>query len=80
MAIRDFTDSFGNSWQVWETHPTTSVVRDDFATGWLTFERGHERKRLAPIPPDWATLDEEGLRRLLRGAVALPRRSGTAGG
>lgn len=33
--------------------------------GWLAFQAGTERRRLAPIPEQWSTLSEEELLRLL---------------
>ena len=34
--------------------------------GWLTFDNGSERRRLAPIPPKWEELPDERLVLLLR--------------
>jgi hypothetical protein len=39
------------------------------ANGWLTFESRTERRRVAPIPEGWATMDEEALRALLANAT-----------
>ncbi len=36
-------------------------VADRFREGWLCFETDGEKRRLAPIPPDWATADLEQL-------------------
>ena len=44
------------------------------ATGWLAFEWGDARRRLAPIPADWHLLPEERLRELWRAAEQLPPR------
>lgn len=41
--------------------------------GWLSFESPHERRRLAPVPPGWERLTEEGLLGLLRGAQTVPQ-------
>ena len=38
------------------------TVRSQYASGWLTFKRGSERRRLAPIPDAWETADEAALR------------------
>lgn len=37
--------------------------------GWLVFMHETERRRLAPIPPEWEDLDEVQLRRLLLSAA-----------
>lgn len=44
------------------------------AGGWLAFESGEERRRLAPIPADWHTLSDDALRSLWREAEHLPPR------
>lgn len=40
-------------------------VRTGFERGWLTFESGDEKRRFAPIPPNWRRLPERELRKLL---------------
>ena len=63
MAYREFVDNQGTMWRVWDTHPvaanTLRTVSPTFAGGWLTFESTHERRRLAPIPPDWDVASRE---------------------
>jgi hypothetical protein len=44
------------------------------AGGWLAFECGDERRRLAPIPAGWDQLPEDQLRALWRDAQQLPPR------
>jgi len=39
--------------------------------GWLAFQSGHERRRLAPIPDAWETLDDTELAALARRATPL---------
>lgn len=91
MALREFTATTGQRWQVWDTVPSTpheselfahnarllaeAAQRDDPSAaaasadasrrvapgreaGWLTFQVGDEKRRLSPIPPDWATASE----------------------
>lgn len=57
MAYREFVDNAGTTWRAWDTHPvaanTLRTVSPSHAGGWLTFESASERRRLAPIPPDW---------------------------
>ena len=67
--LRDFKDSDGNLWRVWDTRPTTSAVRASYRDGWLTFELDAPvgravRKRLAPIPAGWERMPDGELRRL----------------
>ena len=54
MSLREFTDEDGNRWSAWTTIPAlrggVPIVLQD---GWVTFESGLTRKRLAPIPRDW---------------------------
>lgn len=65
MALREFTDESGRAWCAWETRPTSAQIRPEFADGWLTFESGTEKRRLAPVPDGWDTLPTDGLRILL---------------
>jgi hypothetical protein len=44
------------------------------AHGWVAFECGDERRRVAPIPEQWVDLSETGLRDLWREAEQLPPR------
>ena len=44
------------------------------AHGWVAFECGDERRRVAPIPAGWCELPEPGLRELWRDAEQLPPR------
>jgi hypothetical protein len=44
------------------------------ANGWIAFECGDERRRVAPIPHGWDALPEPGLRELWREAEHLPPR------
>jgi hypothetical protein len=44
------------------------------AQGWIAFEHGDERRRVAPILSGWETLPESRLRELWREAEQLPPR------
>ena len=44
------------------------------AKGWIAFECGDERRRVAPIPDGWDALPEPQLRDLWRDAELLPPR------
>jgi hypothetical protein len=67
MAMRDFKDQNGTRWTVWDTVPAnTTGLTDEYRRGWLTFDDGTDRCRLAPIPADWTDLPAERLTLLLR--------------
>ena len=84
MAHRFFQDSNGLEWTVWETRPSGAEVSDrrkspfalptEFADGWLTFEAAGNKRRLAPIPPDWLSASEDTLQSLCNGASPAPKR------
>jgi hypothetical protein len=44
------------------------LLSPDLCAGWLTFESGSERRRLAPVPPGWERLPDTALERLCRRA------------
>lgn len=88
--LRGFTDSTGVEWRVWEVFPTRGAeersadalaranLKDTaFANGWLCFESSAEKRRLAPIPPNWELREIEMLEQLRDQAtvVAPIRRS-----
>jgi hypothetical protein len=75
MASREFIDSAGEHWLVWDTRPTTRAWLDpSFETGWLTFGCGSQLRRLAPTPDGWETLPDRELERLCRSATPVERR------
>jgi hypothetical protein len=41
------------------------LVPSALQQGWLAFQTGNERRRLAPIPRNWTTLDDDALLALL---------------
>lgn len=47
------------------------VVPSALQQGWLAFQSGAERRRLAPIPASWSTLDDEALVALLTRAERI---------
>jgi hypothetical protein len=62
MALREFIDGVGTLWTVWSTVPSSrSSVPENLREGWLTFESGNERRRLAPIPRSWEDASVERL-------------------
>jgi hypothetical protein len=75
MATREFVDSAGERWLVWDTRPTTRArLNPAFEAGWLTFECGQQLRRLAPTPGNWESLDDLALERLCRSATPVARR------
>ena len=67
MAARTFTDSAGKSWEVFEVHRTSQkvgAVSPGLENGWLAFVSGEDKRRLAPIPPEWATTTDAALEAL----------------
>jgi hypothetical protein len=65
MPLREFDDRRGERWRVWDTVPVRTEAMGDFREGWLTFDNGSERRRLAPVPERWAELPDERLVLLL---------------
>jgi len=55
------------------------VVAPEMQLGWLVFESGAERRRLAPIPPAWEARPECDLERLCERAVPVARGAPPAG-
>ncbi|MGH7662868.1 MAG: hypothetical protein ACRENI_01000 [Gemmatimonadaceae bacterium] len=80
--MRQFADETGTIWEVWEVDQAAlqGVRNKQFATGfesgWLCFDSGREKRRLAPVPADWRALAEEELRELLV-AASVVRAIGT---
>jgi hypothetical protein len=83
MAVREFTDSRGREWRVWDVTPEHMhpVTRSEdymagYQDGWLAFESGAEKRRLeAPYPADWINLSIPALEALCRGAAPVVRRA-----
>ena len=50
------------------------VVPDRLQKGWLAFQSGRERRRLAPIPADWSEMTTRELVELLEQADRRTRR------
>lgn len=72
--MRQFSDLNGRSWEVFEVgNETLAVGRVEMLpsalrTGWLVFDNGQERRRLAPFPGEWAAFSHSGLCALLAAA------------
>ena len=81
MAVRAFVDESGLKWRVWPVlrssiHPKTAAedYLGDYGDGWLCFESGHERRRLARYPDDWDKMTDQDLCKLLSKAALVPVR------
>ena len=79
MSVREFTDDAGRMWRAWPVIPASAKRRSflgDFQDGWVCFERVDiaARRRLPYRPPDWASMTDQELRRLLAEAIDAPAR------
>jgi len=80
MPVREFVDSSGVKWRVWNTRPSRGeMLSGEYEHGWLTFESADSLRRCTPIPLDWETAPPEQLERMCRDAPET-RRSATGGG
>jgi hypothetical protein len=85
MASREFTDSEGVVWRVWDVtpahlHPITrsEEYMEPYAGGWLAFESAFEKRRLvAPYWGHWHEYDLTQLEALLRAATPVPKKRTT---
>ena len=73
MAHRIFKDTDGRDWEVWDVVPS-QWVGPTLDGGWLAFQSGTDRRRLAPLPLYWATAPEIELRELLARAKPVVAR------
>ena len=80
MALRNFTDSQGHTWRVWNVVPQYATGHDEeqmtpgLQGGWLCFENPGEKRRLSPIPAGWENAGDEALEQYLRQAAAVQQR------
>jgi hypothetical protein len=84
MAVREFADSAGRQWRVWDVTPESiypqtkaeDYLADIYRTGWLVFETKaeDEKRRLSDIPAGWSELSGAGLEVLLQRAELIPPR------
>jgi len=85
MPVREFQDSHGREWRVWDVtphaiHPQTKAedyLADVYQTGWLVFETKaeDEKRRLSAVPLDWDRLAPEALEALRERAEVIPPRT-----
>lgn len=81
MAMRELTID-DCDWTIWDVHPTADArlrmggeSADALIQGWLVFQCGDEKRRLAPVPDGWEELDPEELESLLVHAERVHQRS-----
>lgn len=70
--LREFKDANGTHWRVWDVYPYSgsssrsstdpagtfsAFPSRELSEGWLVFECEKEKRRLAPIPPEWETCE-----------------------
>ena len=85
MSVRDFSDSAGRQWRVWDVtpeaiHPQTKAedyLAECFQGGWLVFETsdGASKRRLCPLPFGWEHRSDSDLEALMRRAEVLRPRA-----
>ena len=89
MASREFTDTKGVVWRVWDVRPTHlhpatrgEDYMENFADGWLAFDSATGKRRLpAPYPVRWPEYDLRALEALCRAAKpVVARRMSTPSG
>jgi hypothetical protein len=51
-----------------------ATIAPEFTYGWLCFETGGEKRRLAPVPEGWDRADDETIEQWCCVAKAVPRR------
>ena len=81
MGYREFIDSLGMMWKVWNTVPLAgAVLQGEMKDGWLSFESlADSLRRLAPVPENWEQLSAEQLERLCAQASEVRRKTPTSG-
>ena len=88
-ASRDAThrilrDGRGVRWDIFAVYTDAWIaarwrLKPPFSRGWLCFDSSGEKRRLAPIPPEWYRLGNAQLAALGDIADAVPRRGSKAG-
>jgi len=78
--LREFTDTRGVHWRVWDVNPAINVRAAKRAARraqklpprWLCFEAETQHRRMSPIPPDWESCDERTLEVYCSSAQTVP--------
>jgi hypothetical protein len=79
MAHRRIVDNEEQVWDVWEvTTPTAAsrriLVQAELQAGWLAFQCGEQRRRLAPLPAGWDEMTDHALLDLIEQASPIQPR------
>jgi hypothetical protein len=66
MAHRRIVDNEEQVWDVWEVRTPIAttrriLVQADLQAGWLAFQCGEQRRRLAPLPTGWDEMSDHAL-------------------
>ena len=79
MAHRRIVDDDEQVWDVWEVTTSTSsrriLVQTDLQAGWLAFQCGEKRRRLAPLPVGWNEMTDQALLALMATANPIQPRA-----
>lgn len=82
--MREFTDRDGCNWVVYSINHGVMesggrrYLPDEYQQGWLVFECGERKLRLAPVPAGWDGMSDDELRALL--PLARPSTNTTPAG
>lgn len=71
--VRRFADAKGLEWEVYAVVNAAAGSEGGIPGTFLCFERGVDRRRLAPIPDDWKECEAADLNRYLEKARAVHR-------
>jgi hypothetical protein len=71
--VRRFTDAQGLEWEAYAVVNAAAGTEGGIPGTFLCFERGVDRRRLAPIPNDWTECEVAELNRYLEKARAVHR-------
>jgi hypothetical protein len=80
--MRTVDDDAGNRWTIYAVSPEElsfgrrELLPAAFRDGWLVCECAVERRRLAPIPAEWAGFPEARLRQIIASAKPVASRNG----
>jgi hypothetical protein len=76
VAYRTFRTDDGRDWQVWDVDPTSGSSRlpGMLPGAWLCFECTDEKRRLHPVPEQWAGCSDGELEAFRQQAVPVARR------
>ena len=79
MAHRTIVDEQEQVWDVFAVSTVAStarrvLVQADLQSGWLAFQCGEQRRRLAPLPPGWDEMSDTALRALMDKASPIASR------